>query len=210
MHTLSHMLHLKAKFNSFVPNAPFLHPLKTSENLIETSTLICKVSQWTGFYTTMLIALLKKRFWHRSFPLNFVKFLRTRFFVEHLRWLRLIFLKRSLDLCSKFDKLMIIEYLNAELNMENAWNFLWKLSNLMKVRASYKNPERFLCIDLPLTNEPKSFQSSSAVETGLSDFHKMAVTLMKTTLERSQNWSQRSLILGSEVSLPIKNLRHNC
>ena len=65
--------------------------------------------------------------------------------------------------------------------------FLSKLSNLVKVRASYKNPEKFLCIDLPLTNEPKSFQSSSVVQTGLSDFHKMAVTLMKITLERSQN-----------------------
>ena len=133
MHTLSHMLHLKAKFNSFVPNAPFLRPLKTSENLIETSTLICKVSQWTGFCTMMLVTLLKKRFWHRCFPLNFVKFLRTRFFVEHLRWLLLIFLKRNLDLCSKFGKLMIVEYLNAELNMENAWDFF------VKIKQSYQS-----------------------------------------------------------------------
>ena len=28
--------------------------------------------------------LLKKRFWHRCFPVNFVKFLRTPFFTEHL------------------------------------------------------------------------------------------------------------------------------
>ena len=28
--------------------------------------------------------LLKKRLWHRYFPANFVKFLRTPFFVEHL------------------------------------------------------------------------------------------------------------------------------
>ena len=27
--------------------------------------------------------LFKKRFWHRSFPVNFVKFLRTPFFIEH-------------------------------------------------------------------------------------------------------------------------------
>ena len=62
--------------------------------------------------------------------------------------------------------------------------FLWKLSSLIKVRACYKNPGKFLCIDLLLTNEPKSFQSSSVGEMGLSDFHKMAVTLMKTTLEK--------------------------
>ena len=31
--------------------------------------------------------LLKKRLWHRCFPVNFVKFLRTPFFIEHLWWL---------------------------------------------------------------------------------------------------------------------------
>ena len=31
--------------------------------------------------------LLKKRLWHRRFPVNFVKFLRTPNFIEHLRWL---------------------------------------------------------------------------------------------------------------------------
>ena len=29
--------------------------------------------------------LLKKRLWHRCFPVNFAKFLRTPFFKEHLR-----------------------------------------------------------------------------------------------------------------------------
>ena len=29
--------------------------------------------------------LLKKRFWHWCFPVNFAKFLRTPFFTEHLR-----------------------------------------------------------------------------------------------------------------------------
>ena len=30
--------------------------------------------------------LLKKRLLHRAFPVNFAKFLRTPFFIEHLRW----------------------------------------------------------------------------------------------------------------------------
>ena len=33
--------------------------------------------------------LLKKRPWHRCFPVNFVKFVRTPFLTEHLRWLHL-------------------------------------------------------------------------------------------------------------------------
>ena len=32
---------------------------------------------------------LKKRLWHRCFPVNFAKFLRTPFLTEHLRWLLL-------------------------------------------------------------------------------------------------------------------------
>ena len=33
--------------------------------------------------------LLKKRLWHRCFPVNFVKSLRTPFLTEHVRWLLL-------------------------------------------------------------------------------------------------------------------------
>ena len=33
--------------------------------------------------------LLKKRLWHRCFPVNFAKFLRTPFSTEHLWWLLL-------------------------------------------------------------------------------------------------------------------------
>ena len=33
--------------------------------------------------------LLKERLWYRCFPVNFAKFLRTTFFIEHLRWLLL-------------------------------------------------------------------------------------------------------------------------
>ena len=38
--------------------------------------------------------LLKKRLWHRCFPVNFTKFLRTTFFTEHLWRLLLVHLKR--------------------------------------------------------------------------------------------------------------------
>ena len=56
--------------------------------------------------------------------------------------------------------------------------------NLMKDATCYKNPENPSCIDLILTNNPNSFQNSKVIETGLSDFHKMMVTVMKTTFEK--------------------------
>ena len=33
-----------------------------------------------------LATLLKKRVWHKCFPVNFANFLRTPFFIEHLWW----------------------------------------------------------------------------------------------------------------------------
>ena len=39
------------------------------------------------------VTLLKKRLWHRCFPVNCAKFLRTRFLTEHLWWLLLYFEK---------------------------------------------------------------------------------------------------------------------
>ena len=60
-----------------------------------------------------------------------------------------------------------------------------------------------------LTNRPKSFQSSSVVETGSSDFHKMAVTVIKTTFEKlkprviyTRNWNEFA-ILGHNKFLGI-------
>ena len=35
------------------------------------------------------VTLLKKRLWHRYFPVNFPKFLRTPLFIEHIWWLLL-------------------------------------------------------------------------------------------------------------------------
>ena len=42
------------------------------------------------------------------------------------------------------------------------------------------------CIDLYLTNSPLSFQNSSSVFTGLSHFHKLFLTVFKTTFVRSK------------------------
>ena len=41
-----------------------------------------------------LQTLLRKRRWHRRFPVNFTKFLRTSFFIEHLWWLLLDLLRQ--------------------------------------------------------------------------------------------------------------------
>ena len=40
------------------------------------------------------------------------------------------------------------------------------------------------CVDLILTNNPKSFQDTRIIETGLSDFHKLTITVLKTTFKK--------------------------
>ena len=89
------------------------------------------------------------------------------------------FPKRSLDPYStKCDSLTIIGDRNPEVNLECMKLFYetYDLSSLIRGRTCYKDPEKTLSIDLLLTNRPKSFQNSSVVETGLSDFHKMTVS----------------------------------
>ena len=50
----------------------------------------------------------------------------------------------------------------------------------------YKHQDKRTCIDLILTNCPRSLQKSCLIETGLSDFHKMVVTVMKTFYRKNQ------------------------
>ena len=60
-------------------------------------------------------------------------------------------------------------------------NFLntYHLKNIVKQKTCFKNPDRPSCIDLILTNSSRSFQDTCTVETGLSDFHKLVVTVLK-------------------------------
>ena len=52
--------------------------------------------------------LLKKRLWHRCFPVNFAKFLRTLFLTEHLQWL-------LLDKCSsELAELILLPYFHGK------------------------------------------------------------------------------------------------
>ena len=60
----------------------------------------------------------------------------------------------------------------------------YRFKSFIKDPTSFKNLENFSCIGLILTNSPYSFQNSCVIETGLSDFHKMIVSVMKTTFQK--------------------------
>ena len=71
---------------------------------------------------------------------------------------------------------------NAEPNEPAISDFceISNTKNIIKEKTYFKNPKNPTCIDLILTNRLRSFQDSTVAETGLSDFHNMCVTVMKT------------------------------
>ena len=96
-------------------------------------------------------------------------------------------LRNSLDLYSaKYENIILIGDFNVSPEESHMETFCesYGLKNLIKVPTCYKNSQNPSCIDLILTNSPLSFQSSGVNETGLSDFHKMTVTVMKTTFQK--------------------------
>ena len=53
------------------------------------------------------------------------------------------------------------------------------LKSLNKEPPCFKNPKNPSCINLFLTNRSRCFQNTSTIETGISDFHKLVVTVLK-------------------------------
>ena len=84
------------------------------------------------------------------------------------------------QLIISYENIIILGDFNSETTEKSMTDFceMYGLSNLIKEPTCYKNPENPSCIDLILTNKAKSFQNSNVYETGLSDFHKLTVTVL--------------------------------
>ena len=87
-------------------------------------------------------------------------------------------LGKNLDtLTSKYDNTILLGDFNTEPADMAVSSFceIYNLKNLIKDKTCFKPS----CIDLIITNRPKSFKNYMVIETGLSDFHKMCFTVMK-------------------------------
>ena len=79
----------------------------------------------------------------------------------------------------------------GDLNLEVSENCLDgfcivnSLKTLNRGPTCFKNPSNPSCIDLFLTNRQR-IQQTHAIETGISDFHKMVVTVMKTHYKKQK------------------------
>ena len=56
---------------------------------------------------------------------------------------------------------------------------VYDCQNIIKEKTCFKSPYSPSCIDLIITNRPKSFQNSTVIKTCLSDFLKMPLTVLK-------------------------------
>ena len=94
----------------------------------------------------------------------------------------------ALDKYSTYDKILLAGDFNIDDQEETFRDFLFEqnIKNLVKEKTCYKSIENPSCIDLFLTNTSLSFQNTTTVITGLSDFHKMVVTVMKTTFPKAK------------------------
>ena len=83
----------------------------------------------------MPATLLKKRLWHRCFPVNFTKFLRTPFFTERLQWLLLLVVISSLSL----DLLKIcVDNFKKELSFISFYfSFQWTIKSKRESNHNY-------------------------------------------------------------------------
>ena len=82
---------------------------------------------------------------------------------------------------SKYDNFFLLGDLNSQPCEPAVKDFcqLYSCKNIIKENTCFKNVQNPSCIDLIITNRPTSFQNSLVIETGLSDFHKMSLSVMK-------------------------------
>ena len=62
----------------------------------------------------------------------------------------------------------------------------YNLESIVNKPTCFKNPKNPSCIDLMLTNKQERFLKAETAETGLSDFHKMVVSVFKTSFKKQK------------------------
>ena len=99
------------------------------------------------------------------------------------------YIQTYLDLVSKslnvlvkeFENVLMLGDFNAQSTNANIKDFCdtYGLKHLITKPTCFKNVQNPTCIDLIMTNSPSSFQNSLCFETGVSDYHKLIVTVLR-------------------------------
>ena len=123
---------------------------------------------------------------------------------------------KSLDVYSNYENILLAGGFNAQIGETYLETFLYQheLKNVNKEPTCYKNSECRSCIDFILTNNPKSFLKTNSFFTGLSDLHKLVLTVFKTTSCNSKakeltyrNFKNLSYVTKTYLTLFHKNVK---
>ena len=98
-------------------------------------------------------------------------------------------LDKSLDTYSNYERILLVGDINAQTANQFLSSFLYQheLSSIVKEIMCFKNVSNPSCINLFLTNSALAFQHALAVSCALSDFHKLVMTVLKTTFSKNKS-----------------------
>ena len=90
----------------------------------------------------------------------------------------------SRDISSTISITPVNETLTHKIRHHCLKSFLYQheLKSLVKKKTYFKSISNPSCVYLFLTSNALSFQSTKVVSTGLSDFHKLVLTVLKTSI----------------------------
>ena len=95
---------------------------------------------------------------------------------------------KALDVYSTSEKIILGGDFNSQIGEDCIDTFMYQhnLQSINKEPSCYENPDNPSCLDLFLTNSPRSFYQTETFFTGLSDFHKLVLSIFKTTFTKSK------------------------
>ena len=114
-------------------------------------------------------------------------------------------LGKTLDIyLHKYDHIFLIADFNSEIGERSMHDFCnaYNLESLSKTPTCFENPENPSCIDLLLTNSKNNFDEVLILESGLSDFHELVVSVLKSYFKKKL---QKSSSIGTMNTLTMKS-----
>ena len=86
----------------------------------------------------------------------------------------------------KYESIILMGDYNAEVTETNMQGFCesYSLENMVKKATCFINPAKPTCIGLIIINKTGMFRNAKTYETGLWDFHKLVVSIMKLSYKK--------------------------
>ena len=123
-------------------------------------------------------------------------------------------------LLSKYENFLFLgDFNNSEVTEDSLNEFCqtYSLRNLINEPTCFKSPHNPSSIDVILTNKSRCFQNTCVVETGLSDHHKMTVTVFRMFVKKQASncikyrdyKNYNSLLFHNELSQTLLSVQRN-